>query len=41
MFRFVWENTTEMEMARILGVPNLRAFGEVDYGGVTPDFAMT
>ena len=33
MFRFVWENTTEMEMARILGVPNLRAFGEVDYGG--------
>jgi acetyl-CoA acetyltransferase len=33
MFRFVWENTTEMEMARILGVANLRAFGEVDYGG--------
>lgn len=33
MFRFVWENTTEMEMARILGVPNIRAFGEVDYGG--------
>jgi acetyl-CoA acetyltransferase len=33
MFRFVWENTTEMEMARILGVRNLRAFGEVDYGG--------
>jgi acetyl-CoA acetyltransferase len=33
MFRFVWENTTEMEMARILGVGNLRAFGEVDYGG--------
>ncbi|MFN7955906.1 MAG: lipid-transfer protein [bacterium] len=33
MFRYVWEGTTEMEMARILGVPNLRAFGEVDYGG--------
>ena len=33
MFRFVWENTTEMEMARILGVENIRAFGEVDYGG--------
>ncbi len=33
MYRFVWENTTEMEMARILGVPNLRMFGEVDYGG--------
>jgi acetyl-CoA acetyltransferase len=33
MFRFVWENTTEMEMARILGVTNIRAFGEVDYGG--------
>jgi acetyl-CoA acetyltransferase len=33
MFRFVWEGTTEMEMARVLGVKNLRAFGEVDYGG--------
>jgi acetyl-CoA acetyltransferase len=33
MFRYVWEGTTEMEMARILGVRNLRAFGEVDYGG--------
>ena len=33
MFRFSWETTTEMEMARILGVPNLRAFGSVDYGG--------
>ncbi len=33
MFRFVWEGTTEMEMARILGVENLRMFGEVDYGG--------
>ncbi len=33
MYRFVWEGTTEMEMARILGVPNLRMFGEVDYGG--------
>ena len=33
MFRYVWEQTTEMEMARILGVPNLRMFGEFDYGG--------
>lgn len=33
MFRYVWESTTEMEMARILGVPNLKMFGEVDYGG--------
>lgn len=33
MYRFVWEGTTEMEMARILGVRNLRMFGEVDYGG--------
>src|SRR3712207_3397924 len=33
MARFVWERTTEMEMARILGVPNLRYFGAVDYGG--------
>ncbi len=33
MYRFVWENTTEMEMARVLGIDNLRAFGEVDYGG--------
>ena len=34
MFRYVWEGTTEMEMARVLGVQNLRMFGEVDYGGV-------
>jgi acetyl-CoA acetyltransferase len=33
MFRYVWEGTTEMEMARVLGVQNLRMFGEVDYGG--------
>lgn len=33
MFRYSWESTTEMEMARVLGVPNLRAFGSVDYGG--------
>ena len=33
MYRYVWETTTEMEMARILGVANLRMFGEVDYGG--------
>lgn len=33
MARYVWENTSEMEMARLLGVPNLRYFGAVDYGG--------
>ena len=33
MTRSVWERTTEMEMARVLGVPNLRYFGAVDYGG--------
>ena len=33
MARYVWERTTEMEMARVLGVPNLRYFGAVDYGG--------
>src|SRR5688500_19866615 len=33
MARYVWERTTEMEMARNLGVPNLRYFGSVDYGG--------
>jgi acetyl-CoA acetyltransferase len=33
MYRYVWEATTELEMARILGVANLRMFGEVDYGG--------
>ncbi len=33
MCRYVWQPTTEMEMARILGVPNLRYFGEIDYGG--------
>jgi acetyl-CoA acetyltransferase len=31
--RSVWERTTEMEMARVLGVGNLRYFGAVDYGG--------
>jgi acetyl-CoA acetyltransferase len=31
--RYVWQPTTEMEMARILGVPNLRWFGAQDYGG--------
>ena len=31
--RSVWERTTEMEMARVLGVNNLRYFGAVDYGG--------
>jgi acetyl-CoA acetyltransferase len=31
--RSVWERTTEMEMARVLGVDNLRYFGAVDYGG--------
>ena len=33
MTRSVWERTTEMEMARLLGAGNLRYFGAVDYGG--------
>ena len=33
MTRSVWERTTEMEMARLLGAGNLRYFGSVDYGG--------
>ena len=33
LVRYVWEPTTEMEMARILGVGNLRMFGAVDFGG--------
>ncbi|MEE8311796.1 MAG: lipid-transfer protein [Candidatus Binatia bacterium] len=33
MYRYSLESTTEMEMARVLGVPRLRAFGEVHYGG--------
>jgi acetyl-CoA acetyltransferase len=33
MFRYVQENTSEMEMARVLGIGSLRAFGAVDYGG--------
>ena len=33
LVRSVWERTTEMEMARVLGVDNLRYFGAVDYGG--------
>jgi acetyl-CoA acetyltransferase len=31
--RYVWQPTTEMEMARVLGVRNLRFFGAQDYGG--------
>ena len=31
--RYVWQPTTEMEMARVLGVGNLRFFGAQDYGG--------
>jgi len=31
--RYVWQPTTEMEMARVLGVPNLKWFGAQDYGG--------
>jgi acetyl-CoA acetyltransferase len=31
--RYTWETTTEMEMARILGVGPLKMFGCVDYGG--------
>lgn len=33
MFRYVQERTSEMEMARVLGIGSLRAFGAVDYGG--------
>lgn len=33
MTRSVWETTSEMEMARLLGAGNLRYFGAVDYGG--------
>ena len=33
LVRYSWETTTEMEMARILGVQNMRLFGSVDYGG--------
>jgi acetyl-CoA acetyltransferase len=31
--RYVWQPTTEMEMARVLGIPNLKWFGAQDYGG--------
>ncbi len=31
--RYVWQPTTEMEIARVLGVPNLKFFGAQDYGG--------
>jgi acetyl-CoA acetyltransferase len=31
--RYVWQSTTEMEMARLIGVNNLRFFGAQDYGG--------
>jgi len=31
--RYFWQPTTEMEMARIIGVQNMKFFGEVDYGG--------
>ena len=33
MFRYYWANTTEMEMARILGVRHHRLSGEIDHGG--------
>jgi len=33
LLRYSWETTTEMEMARILGIANLRVFGAVDFGG--------
>jgi acetyl-CoA acetyltransferase len=33
MCRFGWETTTELEMGRVVGVRNLRAFGEVGFGG--------
>ena len=31
--RYVWQPTTEMEMARVTGIPNLKWFGAQDYGG--------
>jgi acetyl-CoA acetyltransferase len=31
--RYVWQPTTEMEMARVLNIPNLKWFGAQDYGG--------
>src|SRR5205823_3089835 len=31
--RYVWQPTTEMEMARVVGIPNLKWFGAQDYGG--------
>jgi acetyl-CoA acetyltransferase len=33
LLRYAWENTTEMEMARLVGVENMRVFGSVDFGG--------
>lgn len=33
MARYSWEPTTEIEVARILGIGNLRFFDSVDYGG--------
>ncbi len=33
LVRFDLENTTEVEIARNLGIPNLRFFGEIGYGG--------
>src|SRR5207247_11175290 len=32
LVRFAWEQTTEMEMARVLGVAHMRMFGSVDVG---------
>jgi acetyl-CoA acetyltransferase len=33
LVRYAWERTTEMEMARNLGVRNMRVFGDVEFGG--------
>jgi acetyl-CoA acetyltransferase len=33
LVRFNMENTTEVEIARNIGIPNLRFFGEIGYGG--------
>jgi acetyl-CoA acetyltransferase len=33
IFRYSWQTTTEIEVARALGLENVRAFGCVDYGG--------
>ena len=33
LVRYTWEETTEVEVARNLGIPNLRHYEAIDYGG--------